>query len=85
MTDFMSDSASLPFINKTAWRSAQHNCPDLRRAFAHLRHGTRPSRKARNLKHLRRYLGIATLDERGLIIVNKEDPFTSRRSLTVVK
>ena len=84
VTDVVSGSASLPFLSKAAWRSAQHNCPNLRRAFAHLKHGTRPSRKAKNLKHLGHYLGVVTLDEQGLIIVNKEDHFAIRRSLIVV-
>ena len=74
----------MPFLNKTAWRSAQHDCPDLRRAFAHLTHGTRPSRKSRDLKHLRRYLSVASLDDTGLIIVKKCDPFTGSRHLIVV-
>ena len=80
----MSGSASLPFLSKTAWRTAQHNCPNLRRAFAYLKHGTRPSRKAKNLKHLRHYLGVVTLDKQGLIIVNKEDHFAIRQSLIIV-
>ena len=80
VADVMSGSVPLPFLNKPVWR----DCPDLRRAFAHLKHGTRSSRKARNLKHLQRYLGVATLDEQGLIVVMKEDPIASRRSLIVV-
>ena len=71
VADDMSGSATMPFLNKAAWRSAQHDCCDLRSAFANLKHGTRPSRKARNLKHLRRYLRVATLDEHGLIMVNR--------------
>ena len=55
-----------------------------RRAFVHLKHGTSPSRKARNLKDLRRYLNIATLDNDGLIIVRKDIPFQQARSLIVV-
>lgn len=82
--DIVSGSTPLPYLNRSAWRLAQQDCPDLRRAFVHLKAGTRPSRKARNLKHLRRYLNAATLDQTGLIIVNKEDPFTSNRSLIVV-
>jgi len=83
-TDILHGSTSLPFLNKTAWRSVQHDCPDLRRAFAHLKSGTRMSRKAWNLKHLWRYLGVATLDEQSLIIVNKDDSFTGNRPLIVV-
>ena len=84
MTDVISGSASLPFLSKAAWRSAQHNFPNLRRSFAHLKHGTRPSRKAKHLKYFRHYLGVVTLDKQGLIIVNKEDHFSIIRSLIVV-
>ena len=76
--------STMPFLNKVTWRAAQHDCCDLCRAFVHLKHGNRPSHKARNLKHLRRYLRVATLDQHGLIIVNKDDPFASKNSLIVV-
>ena len=65
LTDVLSDSVSLPFLNKVAWRSAQHDCLDLHRVFAHLKHSTRPSHKERNLKHLRCCLGVATWDGEG--------------------
>ena len=32
----MSGSISMPYKNTSAWKSAQHQCPDLRRAYAHL-------------------------------------------------
>lgn len=49
-TDVMFGSAWLLFLNKAAWRSAQHDCHDLRRVFAHLKPGTGPSHKVTNLK-----------------------------------
>jgi len=50
--DVLSGSATVPFLNKTASRSAQHDCTDLRRTYAHLTQDTRPSRKSRNSKNL---------------------------------
>ena len=82
--DVLEGKVKMPFMNRNAWKSSQHDCGDLRRAFAHLKHGTSPSRKARNMKNLRRYLNIATLDNDGLIIVNKDIPFQQSRSLIVV-
>ena len=38
---------------------------------AHLKHGTTPSRKARNV---RRYLNVTTLENDGLIVVHKDIP-----------
>ena len=49
-----------------------------------LTQGTRPSKKSRNLRHLRRYLNVATVDDHGLIVVHKQDPGHPRRSLIVV-
>ena len=36
LTDVLSGSVSFPFLNKVPWRSAQHDCLDLHRVFAHL-------------------------------------------------
>ena len=83
VSDSMSGSSTMPFLNKNAWQSAQHECPDLRQTFAHMKFGTRSSRKARNLKNLRRYLGTTTLDDQGLIVVHKDDSFAITRSLIV--
>ena len=84
VNDILSGSASMPFLNKTAWRSAQHADGDLRRVYAHITQGTRPSKKSKNLRHLRRYLNVATVDDNGLIIVKKQDPGHPARSLIVV-
>jgi len=81
--DVLSGSVALPFLNKVAWRLAQHECADFRRTFAHLTQGTRPSRKSRNLKNLRRYLNVASVDDQGLIVVHKQDPGVPHRSLIV--
>ena len=74
----------MPFLNKVAWRSAQHDCADLRCAYPHLPQGTHPSCKARNLKYMQRYLNVASIDDQGLLVVYKQDPGVPRRSLIVV-
>ena len=74
----------MPFVNKSAWRSAQHDCQDLRQAYAHLSKGTRPSRKARNWKQLRRYLQLASIDNQGVIVVYKDFTGYPNRTLIVV-
>ena len=84
LSDVLSGSASMPYKNSSAWKSAQHNCPDLRKTFAHLTQGTRPSRKSRNIRNLRHYLKVATVDKQGLIVVSKTDPFVGVRNLIVV-
>ena len=83
VSDVFSGNSSMPFLNKVAWRSAQHDCADLRCAYAHLSQGKRPSRKARNWKYMRRYLNVASIDDQGLIVVYIQDPGVPRRSLIV--
>ena len=82
--DILSGSAKMPFISHSAWCSAQRDDSSLRRTYAHLSQGTRPPRKARNLKEVRRYLRVATISTNGLLIVNKSDPFVHQRSLIIV-
>ena len=82
--DVMSGTARMPFLNKSAWLSAQHDSTALRRVHAHLTQGTRPSKKARHIRDVKRYLNICSLDNNGLIIVRKPDPFLHQRELIVV-
>ncbi len=74
----------MSFVNKSAWRSAQHDCQDLRQAYAHLSEGTRPSRKAQNLKKLRQYLQLASIDDQGVIAAYKDFPGHPNRALIVL-
>ena len=43
--DIMEGNAKAPFTSRNAWLSTQAECPDLRRVHAHLKQGTRPSKK----------------------------------------
>ena len=82
--DVLSGTTRMPFLNQSAWHSAQQDCPNLRRTFAHLTQGTRPPRKARNMKEVRRYLQVVTIAENGLLVVLKSDPYVHQRKLIVV-
>ena len=46
--------------------------------------GTRPSKKAHNLKFLRRYLQVATISDSGSLVVNKPDPLLNCNQLILV-
>ena len=83
VSDIVSGKAHLPFLNQNAWKAAQQNCHDMRRAFAHLTQGTSPSRKARH-KDLHKYLKVCSVDQNGLLIVRKQDPLYHERPLIVV-
>ena len=82
--DVLSGSARMPFTNTNAWKSAQHDSPILRRLFAHLTSGTRPGKKSRNMTDLRKYLSVASVDNQGLLIVRKPDPYVSHKDLIIV-
>ena len=82
--DVLDGVSRMPFLNKHAWRSAQQECHELRRTVAHLRAGTRPSRKTRGMRNVKRYLNLASIDESGLLVIRKPDPYLHQRKLIVV-
>ena len=43
--DVISGKLKLPFLSRPAWKATQFECADLRRTHAHLKQGTRPSKK----------------------------------------
>ena len=84
VSDVISGKINMPYLNIAAWKSVQHDCQTLRRAFAHLTQGTRPSKKAKNIKDLRRILLVASIDNQGLLVVKKSDPFVTERNRIIV-
>ena len=74
----------LPFTSRSAWLSTQSECRDLRRARAHLKQGTRSSKKLTNVRDVRRYLSSTTLARDGVIVVRHDMPFAPSRELIVV-
>ena len=77
-------SNNLPFTSRSAWLDIQSACPDLRRTVAHLRQGTRPSKKSKSLKDVKRYLNVSSLGRDGLLVVRKNDPMVPLTELIVV-
>ena len=75
-------SIRLPFTSRSAWLSTQSECRDLRRVRAHLKQGTRPSKKLTNVRDV--YLSSMTLARDGVIVVRHDMPFTPSRELIVV-
>ena len=82
--EVLSGSATIPYYNKAAWKSAQQGCPSLRKAHTYLMNGTRPSRKVKNVIDVRRYLEVCSITSSGLLVVRKSDPYMHRRELIVV-
>jgi hypothetical protein len=82
--DVLSGAVTFPFTTRSAWLQTQQECPDLRRAHSHLKQGTRPSKKSTNIKDVKRYLNAASLSRDGLVVVRKEEPFSTSRECIIV-
>ncbi|KAL1265735.1 hypothetical protein QQF64_003762 [Cirrhinus molitorella] len=84
VADILRGAQKLPFANRATWLSIQAECPDLRRVRAHLRQGTRPSRRVTNVKDVKRYLNAATLASDGLLVVRRDTPLSNTAECIVV-
>ena len=82
--DVLDGSARLPFTSRPAWLITQSECPDLRRTRAHLKQGTRPSKKLTNIRDVKRYLTVATVAADGLLVVKRDVPFAPSRECIIV-
>ncbi len=83
-SDIIEGTVKLPFTNRKAWLSIQSDSADLRRTHAHLKQGTRPSKKVSNAKNIKRYLQVASIAQDGLVVVKKQDPLCKTRELIIV-
>jgi hypothetical protein len=84
VSDVIDGSLSMPFTNRSSWKTSQQDCPSLRRTFAHLSQATRPSKKVTNIRDVKRYLQVATLGHDGLVVVKQSAPFTAQRELIII-
>lgn len=77
-------TAKLPFTNRSVWLGLQAECSDFRRTCAHLRQGTRPSRKLTDIRDVKRYLNVATVTKDGLLVVRRHTPLAASTDCMVV-
>ena len=82
--DIERGAAKMPFYNSAAWKRAQMQDPDLKRCFSQLMSGTRPGRKEKNLKDLRRYFQIAAISDSELLIHRKTNPYGKDFELIII-
>ena len=82
--DVIQGNAHLPFTSRAAWLSIQSDCPDLRRTHAHLKQGTRPSKKTTNIRDVKRYLNVVKIARDGLLVVQRNEPLLPSRECIVV-
>ena len=80
----LSGSQKLPYTTRSTWLNIQSECPDLRRTRAHLKQGTRPSKKATNIRDIKRYLQVATIAHDGLLVVKRQEPLGIPRECIIV-
>jgi hypothetical protein len=84
VSDIIEHGASMPFTSRAPWYATQLECPNLRRAHAHLKQGTRPLKKETNIKDTKRYINAVTLANDGMIVYREELPFHQVRERIVV-
>lgn len=72
------------YTSRASWRNIQSECPSLRRVFAHLRQGTRPSKKDSSIRDVKSYLSHVTIASDGLLIVPTKDTFGVSRDRIVI-
>jgi hypothetical protein len=82
--DIMNNTCRLPFASRTAWKYFQAKCCNLRHIRAHLLHGTCPSRKATEVKDVKRYSDVDTVASDRLLIVKRCDLFVQSKELIVI-
>lgn len=80
LQDTLAGKSTLPFTSKAAWKSMQSECSDSRRTHAHLLQGTGSSKKLTNVKDIKRYLKVVTIDPDDLLVVKREEQFETSRS-----
>ena len=75
VSDIVSGIVKLPFTTRSTWITTQSECPDIRRAIAQLKQGTRPSKKQTTIKDVKRYLRYCSVSRDNLLVVKREEPF----------
>lgn len=83
-TSSIDDMLTLPFTTRSAWINIQADCPDLRRTHAHLKQGTRPSKKLTNIRDVKCYLNVATIAKDDLLVARRSDPLQPPAELIIV-
>ena len=82
--DIINGHVRLPFTSRATWSTIQEECGDIRRTRAHLKQGTRPSKKQTNIRDIKRYLNVASIAQDGLLVVRRNDPLSPIRECIVV-
>ena len=82
--DIIQGKVRVPYTSRTTWATTQADCKDLRRTKAHLKQGTRPSKKLTKIRDVKRYLQVATLARDGLLVVKRSQELAPDRECIIV-
>ena len=74
--EVLDNTKCLPFTSRPAWFNVQNECPDVWHVCAHLKQGTRPSKKLTNIRDVKSYLSVTSISKDGLLIVQLQQPLS---------
>lgn len=84
VTEVLNSGTTVPYSSRSGWSELQHSCDSLRRACAHLKQGTTPSKKSTKIRDVKRYLQVAKVSRDGLLVVEVQKPSMPKQELIVV-
>ena len=82
--EILESGSPVPFSSRSGWHEMQVSDESLRRACAHLKQGTKPSRKSTDIGDVKRYLQVARVSRDGLLVVESYSPTVGRIEKIVV-
>ena len=82
--DVLNSTVPVPFSSRSGWHELQSSDPDVRRASAHLRQGTKPSIKETDIPDVKKYRNVAKVAKDGLLIVEHYSPSVGKSEKIVV-
>ena len=82
--EVLDSTVPVPFSSRSGWHELQLSDESLRRAAAHLKQGTKPSRKCTNVRDVKRYLIGVKIARDGLMVMESHVPGVGTRERIVV-
>ena len=82
--DMLRKSSSTPFKTRTSWLNLQRSCSDMRKAVAHIKAGTVPMSKEKNIRDARYYIQHCKVDKDGLLVHEKQVLLEPKPRLLIV-
>ena len=71
ISDVAEGKVRLPYTNRASWKIVQSECPTLRKVQAHVRSGTGPYKKSKNVQSVKKYLAANVLISSDGVLVHR--------------